>query len=85
MPALNIPGVKAGQLRMTGLVLGAIFASKITHWNDREIQQLNLELRLPNLPIKCILRSNGSGSTTGFAEYLSKADPEWGNRIGTGL
>ena len=85
VPVLNVPGVKAGQMRMTGPVLAAIFSGKITNWNDREIQQLNPDLRLPSMPIKCIVRADGSGTTAGFTEYLGKVDPEWNNRIGSGL
>lgn len=85
VPALNVPGIKAGQLRITGQTLAAMFAGRITNWNDREIQQLNPDLRLPNLPIKCIVRSEASGTTAGFTEYLGKADPDWNSRIGSGL
>lgn len=85
VPALNVPGIKAGQLRLTGPVLAAIFSGKISNWNDRELQQLNPDLRMPNLPIKCIVRSDGSGTTAGFTEYLAKVDAEWNNRIGGGL
>jgi phosphate transport system substrate-binding protein len=85
VPAFNVPSIKAGQLRLTGPVLAAIFSGKIVNWNDREIQQLNPDLRLPNLPIKCVVRSDGSGTTAGFTEYLGKMDPDWNNRIGTGL
>ena len=85
VPALNLPGIKAGQLRLTGPVLAAIFSGKIANWNDREIQQLNPDVRLPNLPIKCVVRSDGSGSTAGFTEYLGKSDAEWATKIGSGL
>lgn len=85
VPALNIPGIKAGQLHLTGQTLASIFAGRIVNWNERDIQQLNPDLRLPNLPIKCIVRSDGSGTTAGFTEYLGKADAEWNSRIGSGL
>lgn len=85
VPVVNVPGIKAGQLHLTGPLLAAIFSARITNWNDRDIQQLNPDLRLPNLPIKCIVRADGSGTTAGFTEYLSKADADWTSRTGSGL
>ena len=85
VPAFNLPGIKAGQLHLTGPVLAAIFSGKIVNWSDRELQQLNPDLRLPNLSIKCIVRADGSGTTAGFTEYLGKMDAEWTGRIGVGL
>ena len=85
VPVLNVPGIKAGQLKLTGAMLAGIFSGRIVNWNDRDIQQLNPEVRLPNLAIKCIVRSDGSGTTAGFTEYLGKVDSEWRTRIGSGL
>jgi phosphate transport system substrate-binding protein len=85
VPVLNVPGLRAGQLRLTGTVLAAIFSGRITRWNDRDIQALNGELKLPALPIICIVRSEASGTTAGFTEYLSKIDNDWATRVGTGL
>ena len=85
VPVFNLPGIKAEQLHLTGPVLAAIFAGRISNWSDRDIQQLNPDLRLPSLPIKCIVRSDGSGTTAGCTEYLGKADPDWNSRVGSGL
>ncbi|MDY7573162.1 phosphate ABC transporter substrate-binding protein PstS [Actimicrobium sp. CCI2.3] len=85
VPVLNLSGVKAGQLKLTGPLLAAIFSRRISNWNDREIQLLNPAIKLPDVPIRCIVRSDESGTTAGFTDYLSKADTDWALRFGTGL
>ena len=78
----NLPGVQAGQLLLTGPVIGDIYLGKITHWNDPAIQKLNPSVRLPDLTISVVYRSDGSGTTFTFADYLSKVSPEWKQKIG---
>lgn len=81
-PVINLPKVGDGQLRLTGPVLARIFMGQITQWNAAEIVQLNPGLVLPNLPIKVIVRNDGSGTTYNFADYLAKVQPEWQEKFG---
>jgi phosphate transport system substrate-binding protein len=82
---VNVPGIKPGELKLSGAVLAAIFGGRITNWSDREIQALNPSLALPNVAIMRIVRADASGTTAGFTEYLSKVDPQWSKQIGAGL
>lgn len=83
VPAYNIPGVNA-ELKFTGEVLANIFLGKITSWNDAAITKLNPGVNLPNQPIVVVHRSDGSGTTFIFTDYLSKVSPEWKNSVGNG-
>jgi phosphate transport system substrate-binding protein len=74
---VNIPGIKAGELRLSGSVLAGIFSRKISKWNDAEISALNPNLNLPNRNIEVIVRSDGSGTTYNFTDYLSKMSSDW--------
>lgn len=76
-PVVNVPRVLDGQLRLSGPVLARIFLGEITQWNAPAIVQLNPELVLPELPIKVVVRSDGSGTTYNFADYLAKVHPVW--------
>jgi len=73
----NVPGVGSGDLRLTGELLADIFARKITKWNDAALVAVNPGLRLPALPIVVIVRSDGSGTTYNFTDYLAAVSPEW--------
>ncbi|MGF7487252.1 phosphate ABC transporter substrate-binding protein PstS [Pasteurella bettyae] len=84
VPVVNIPNVAAGQLRLSGTVLADIFLGKIKKWNDPAITQLNPNFNLPNQDIIVIYRSDGSGTTFGWTNYLSKVSPEWKEKVGTG-
>lgn len=79
---VNIPGVNGGQLRLTGPVLGKIYLGQITNWNDPAIASLNPGLKLPNLKITVAHRSDGSGDTYVFTNYLKKVSPTWRHRVG---
>ena len=80
----NIPGF-SGTLKLNGKVLSAIYQGKITHWNDPKIGALNPGASLPNVTIYPLHRSDGSGDTFIFSQYLSKQDPNgWGQKIGYG-
>ena len=83
VPAYNIPGVKE-DLKFTPDVLANIFLGKITTWNDPAIQKLNPDVKLPNQNINVVHRSDGSGTTYVFTDYLSKVSPEWKNGPGKG-
>ena len=71
-----------GQLRLTGDVLAHIFMGQITQWNSPEIVSLNPGNTLPDAPIKVVVRSDGSGTTYNFADYLSKLSPTWKSKYG---
>lgn len=82
--AYNIPGVPDKGLKLTGPILADIFLGKITKWNDPQIVELNPELNLPDADIIVAHRSDGSGTTFVWTDYLSNASPEWNNQIGKG-
>ncbi len=81
--AYNIPGVTT-QLKLTGQVIADIFLLKITTWNDPAISALNPGVTLPNQPIAVVHRSEGSGTTDIFTDYLSKVSDEWKTKVGRG-
>jgi len=84
VPVVNIPGIEAGKLRFTGPVLADIFLGKLTRWNDPAIVALNEGVELPDLRITVVRRSDGSGTTFNFVNYLSKVSPEWKEKVGEG-
>ncbi len=84
VPVVNIAGVKPGQLRLTGSVLGDIYLGKINKWNDKAIVDLNPGLALPNQDIGVVRRADGSGTTFIFTNYLAKVNAEWKQKIGEG-
>ncbi len=79
----NLPGLKE-PLNLTGEVVAEIFMGKIEVWNDPKIQSLNPQAKLPPLPITVVRRSDGSGTTYIFSDYLSKVSPEWAKQVGRG-
>jgi phosphate transport system substrate-binding protein len=81
VPVYNIEGVNA-ELKFTGKVLADIFLGKITKWNDPAIAKLNPGVRLPGDDIVVVHRSDGSGTTYIFADYLAKVSPEWKKTVG---
>jgi phosphate transport system substrate-binding protein len=83
VPAYNIPGV-AGEIKFTQEVLANIFLGKITSWNDPALVKANPGLNLPNQPIIVVHRSDGSGTTYIFTDYLSKISEEWKTTVGKG-
>ena len=78
VPAYNVPGV-SGELKFTPDVLSGIFLGKITSWNDAALVKANPGVTLPNQPIVVIHRSDGSGTTFIFTDYLSKVSSDWSN------
>src|SRR5215471_7370555 len=82
VPVINVPGIAAGQLRLDGKVLADIYLGKATKWNDPEIASLNSGLKLPDMAIAPVYRSDGSGTTFIFTHYLSEVSPEWKDKIG---
>ena len=85
VPVVNLKGISAGQIKMSGKVLGDIFLGKITQWNAPEIAALNAGVALPNVRITVVHRSDGSGTTFNFVNYLSKVNPEWKAKVGEGV
>ncbi len=83
VPAYNIPGVKA-ELKFTPEALAGIYLGKITKWNDKAIAGSNPGISLPDKDIIVVHRSDGSGTTYIFTDYLSKISPEWKSGVGKG-
>ncbi len=83
VPAYNVPGVSS-ELKFTPQALAGIFQGKITTWNDPALAKENPGVNLPNQPIIVVHRSDGSGTTFIFTDYLSKVSPEWANGPGKG-
>ncbi len=81
VPAYNVPGV-SGEIKFSGPVLADIFLGKITNWNDKAIAKLNPGVNLPDRPIVIVHRSDGSGTTYIWVDYLSKVSPEWASGPG---
>ena len=77
---INIPGLK--KVNVTGAILAGIYFGKITNWNDPKIKKVNPGVKLPGLAITPVFRSDGSGDTYAFTNYLSKVSPAWKNEVG---
>ncbi len=84
VPVFNLKSVRTGELRFSGEVLANIYLGKIKKWNDPAIQAINKKVNLPDAAITVVHRSDGSGTTFIFANYLSKVSPEWKSAVGEG-
>jgi len=84
IPVVNIAGMKPGELKLNGQVLGDIYLGKITKWNDPAIKALNGALALPDATIAPVRRADGSGTSFLFTNYLSKVNAEWKSKVGEG-
>ncbi len=84
VPVVNINGVEAGKLKLDGKTLAAIYLGKITKWNDPAIAAMNSGMNLPDENITVVHRSDGSGTTFIFTNYLSKVSPDWKSVVGEG-
>ncbi|WP_207761606.1 phosphate ABC transporter substrate-binding protein PstS [Caviibacterium pharyngocola] len=84
VPVVNIPEIENGRLRLSGIVLADIFLGKIKKWNDPAIAKLNEGLSLPDKSIIVVHRSDGSGTTFGWTNYLAKVSLEWKEKVGEG-
>lgn len=80
VPVYNLQGV--GALNFTGEALADIFLGKIVRWNDPKLQGANPGVKLPDMPITVVHRSDGSGTTYCWVDYLSKVSPEWAKKVG---
>jgi phosphate transport system substrate-binding protein len=81
-PVVNVPNVKPGGIQLDGKVVADIYLGKIKNWNDQAIKALNPGAKLPDLQITVVHRSDGSGTTFNFADYLSKVSDEWKTKVG---
>ena len=84
VPVVNIPGVQAGSVKLTGPILADIFLGKVTNWNDPVIAAVNPGVAFPSLKITVVHRSDGSGTTFNFVNYLSKVSLDWRGKVGEG-
>ena len=84
VPVVKLAGVEAGQLKLSGPVLADIFLGKVKKWDDPAIAQLNQGVKLPSEAITVVHRSDGSGTTYNFANYLSKVSSDWKSKVGFG-
>ncbi|WP_242112136.1 phosphate ABC transporter substrate-binding protein PstS [Luteimonas aquatica] len=84
VPVVNLEGIEAGKLRLTGALLADIFLGKIATWNDKAIAAANPGVALPATKINIVHRSDGSGTSFNFTNYLSKVSPDWKTKVGEG-
>ena len=82
VPVVNIAGVAPGAMRLSGPVLADIYLGRIRKWNDKAIAELNPSVRLPDENITVVRRSDGSGTTFLFTDYLAKMSDEWKSKVG---
>lgn len=82
VPVVNLQGIKPSELVLDGPVLAKIFLGEITNWNDPEIQKLNPKVKLSSQAIVVVHRSDGSGTTFIWTNYLSKVSPDWASKVG---
>ena len=85
VPIITVKGIGDDQLQLDGATLAAIFLGKITRWNDAEISKLNPSLSLPSETINVLYRSDKSGQTYNFSNYLSRVSPDWKAIMGEGF
>jgi len=84
VPVLNLKGITAGQVRLSGQLLGDIYLGKISRWNDPALVAMNPGVPLPDSAIAVVRRADGSGTTFIFSNYLSKVNAEWKSKVGEG-
>ena len=82
VPVMNLPGIKSGQVRLTGPQVADIFRGVIKKWNDPLLVKTNPGVALPNLPITVVHRSDGSGTTFVFTTYLASKAAHWASEVG---
>ncbi|MGB6105234.1 MAG: phosphate ABC transporter substrate-binding protein PstS [Pusillimonas sp.] len=84
VPVINVDGIKPGELKLSGEIVADIFLAKITKWNDPAIVAINPDVKLPDASIIVVHRSDGSGTTFGWTNYLSKVSADWKDKVGEG-
>ena len=85
VPVVNLKGFKPGEIKLSGAVLASIYLGKIKKWNHPEIVKLNRGITLPDKNITIVHRTDGSGTTFIFTNYLSKVSPEWKRLVGSNV
>jgi phosphate transport system substrate-binding protein len=83
VPVVNVEGVKAGDLTIDGPTLAKIFLGEIKTWDDAALKKLNPNAKLPSAAIAVVHRSDGSGTTFNFTDYLNKVSPDWKSKVGS--
>jgi len=84
VPVVNLEGVQPGQLKLTGAVLADIYLGKITKWNAPQIAKINPDVKLPATDITVVHRADGSGTSFLWTDYLSKTNPDFKTKVGSG-
>jgi len=85
VPVINLRGIAPGSVVLDGPTLAAIYLGTVSNWNDPAIKKLNPQVNLPSQPIITVHRSDASGTTFIFTNYLSKVSPEWKERAGSAV
>ena len=83
VPVVNIEGIKPGELVLDGPTRAGIFLGKVKNWDDSAIKKLNPNAKLPSQPIAVVHRSEGSGTTFNFTNYLAQVSPDWKSQVGS--
>jgi phosphate transport system substrate-binding protein len=83
VPVINVEGVKAGEIVLDGPTLAKIFLGEVAKWDDEAIKKLNPKAKLPSQAIAVVHRSDGSGTTFNFTNYLNKVSPAWKDKVGS--
>ncbi len=84
VPVYNVKGIESGKVKLTGPLIADIYLGKIKKWNDAALVALNKDVKLPDQAISVVSRSDGSGTTFIFVNYLSKVSAEWRSTVGEG-
>jgi len=85
VPVVNLAGISPGQLRFSGALLAKIYMGEVTSWDAEEIRALNPDVSLPSLAISVVHRSDGSGTTYNWVDFIARASSAWKAKIGVGL
>ena len=83
VPVINVEGIKAGEIVLDGPTLAKIFLGEVAKWDDEAIKKLNPKAKLPSQAIAVVHRSDGSGTTFNFTNYLNKVSPDWKDKVGS--
>jgi phosphate transport system substrate-binding protein len=83
VPVINVAGIKSGELKLTPDVLADMFIGKIKKWNDPRLTQSNPGVKLPDTAVTVVHRSDGSGTTWIFTNYLAKVSAVWSKTVGS--
>jgi len=84
VPVLNLEGIKPGQVRLTGEILAGLYQGRITNWNDPAIAAANPDIKFPDQKVVVVHRSDSSGTTFNWTDYLSKINADWKEKVGSG-